>query len=306
MLRAGRFGPYVTDGTTNASLRQGDDQETITHERAVELLADRRAAGPPVKRAKRAAKAKKATKKATAKKAAKATKKATAAKTAKSGQDDQGGQATKAVGLPWQTPDEDLSGDGRGAAGSSPSKGSTAAGRPPRPGLAGRAWQALIGTAEPGATALGAALPPCCSTRPPPVTDRTEALLLAADRAQHVAEVVAPALGRRTVGGDRPFLGIDPGLPGIRPGPRTPGELRRLVDWAPGGVEPDLNVLVDVPLDDGPPAPAGPGLTTVSRAWAPASTHGSGRVPGLGRGRSRRLGGDRRERRPVEQVARHA
>ena len=56
MLRAGRFGPYVTDGTTNASLRQGDDQETITHERAVELLADRRAAGPPAKRAKKAAK----------------------------------------------------------------------------------------------------------------------------------------------------------------------------------------------------------------------------------------------------------
>ncbi len=50
VVRAGRFGPYVTDGETNASLRQGDDQETITLERAVELLADRRAAGPPVKR----------------------------------------------------------------------------------------------------------------------------------------------------------------------------------------------------------------------------------------------------------------
>jgi DNA topoisomerase-1 len=68
VLRSGRFGPYVTDGTTNASLRQGDDQESITPERAVELLADRRAAGPPVKRAKRASKAKKAAKKTTAKK----------------------------------------------------------------------------------------------------------------------------------------------------------------------------------------------------------------------------------------------
>ncbi|HSO05545.1 MAG TPA: topoisomerase C-terminal repeat-containing protein [Candidatus Limnocylindrales bacterium] len=49
-LREGRFGPYVTDGETNASLRKGDEPATITLERAAELLADRRAAGPPVKR----------------------------------------------------------------------------------------------------------------------------------------------------------------------------------------------------------------------------------------------------------------
>ena len=61
-VREGRFGPYVTDGETNASLRKGDDVETITIERAAELLADRRAAGP--------AKKKKAAKKAPAKKAA--------------------------------------------------------------------------------------------------------------------------------------------------------------------------------------------------------------------------------------------
>ncbi len=42
-LRDGRFGPYVSDGTTNASLRQGDNVETITEERAFELLAERRA-----------------------------------------------------------------------------------------------------------------------------------------------------------------------------------------------------------------------------------------------------------------------
>ncbi|MEI6623806.1 MAG: type I DNA topoisomerase [Actinomycetes bacterium] len=51
MLKDGRFGPYVTDGTTNASLRRSDDPQTITLERAAELLADRRAAGPPVKKA---------------------------------------------------------------------------------------------------------------------------------------------------------------------------------------------------------------------------------------------------------------
>ena len=46
VLREGRFGPYVTDGETNASLRKGDDPETVTLDRAVELLAERRAKGP--------------------------------------------------------------------------------------------------------------------------------------------------------------------------------------------------------------------------------------------------------------------
>ncbi len=65
VIKDGRFGPYVTDGETNASLRKGDDVMSITDERASELLADRRARGP-VKRT-----AKKATRKAPAKKAAK-------------------------------------------------------------------------------------------------------------------------------------------------------------------------------------------------------------------------------------------
>jgi DNA topoisomerase-1 len=46
VLKEGRFGPYVTDGDTNASLRKGDDPETVTLDRAVELLAERRAKGP--------------------------------------------------------------------------------------------------------------------------------------------------------------------------------------------------------------------------------------------------------------------
>ncbi|MGH9195602.1 MAG: topoisomerase C-terminal repeat-containing protein, partial [Acidimicrobiia bacterium] len=41
-VRTGRFGPYVTDGEINASLRTGDDPETITIERATELMAARR------------------------------------------------------------------------------------------------------------------------------------------------------------------------------------------------------------------------------------------------------------------------
>ena len=70
VIKDGRFGPYVTDGETNASLRKGDDVLTITDERAAELLAERRAKGP-VKRAKKTAAKKTAAKKAPAKKAAK-------------------------------------------------------------------------------------------------------------------------------------------------------------------------------------------------------------------------------------------
>jgi DNA topoisomerase-1 len=74
VLREGRFGPYVTDGTTNASLRKGDTVDGITAERAAELLADRRAAGPRPARGRKAA--------GGAKKAAGGAKKAAGARTA--------------------------------------------------------------------------------------------------------------------------------------------------------------------------------------------------------------------------------
>jgi DNA topoisomerase-1 len=83
VLKEGRFGPYVTDGETNASLRKGDTVEAITPDRAAELIADRRAAGPPVKRGAKKAAAKKApAKKAPAKKAAAGTATKTGAKKA--------------------------------------------------------------------------------------------------------------------------------------------------------------------------------------------------------------------------------
>ena len=50
VVKEGRFGPYVTDGETNASLRRGDDPESLTEERASELLADRRSRGPAPKK----------------------------------------------------------------------------------------------------------------------------------------------------------------------------------------------------------------------------------------------------------------
>jgi DNA topoisomerase-1 len=55
VVKDGRFGPYVTDGEINASLRRSDSVEELTDARAAELLADRRARGPAKKATKRAA-----------------------------------------------------------------------------------------------------------------------------------------------------------------------------------------------------------------------------------------------------------
>ncbi|AVL26601.1 DNA topoisomerase I [Nocardia brasiliensis NBRC 14402] len=70
VIKDGRFGPYVTDGETNATLRKGDEIESITPERAMELLADRRARGPVKKAAKKSAAKKAPAKKTAAKKTA--------------------------------------------------------------------------------------------------------------------------------------------------------------------------------------------------------------------------------------------
>jgi DNA topoisomerase I len=80
VIKDGRFGAYVTDGTTNATLRKDDKVEEITLERAAELLADKRAAGPSKRGAKKATAKKTAAKKTAAKKTT--AKKTTAKKTA--------------------------------------------------------------------------------------------------------------------------------------------------------------------------------------------------------------------------------
>ncbi|MET9594834.1 type I DNA topoisomerase [Streptomyces sp. NPDC006516] len=83
VVKDGRFGPYVTDGETNATLRTDDSVEDITPERGYELLAEKRAKGPAKKKTAKKAPAKKATaKKATAAKKTTTAKKATATKTA--------------------------------------------------------------------------------------------------------------------------------------------------------------------------------------------------------------------------------
>ncbi|WP_406331792.1 type I DNA topoisomerase [Streptomyces sp. NBC_00203] len=80
VVKDGRFGPYVTDGETNATLRSGDSVEDITPERGYELLAEKRAKAPAKKTAKKAVAKKAPAKKAPAKKTA--AKKTTTSKTA--------------------------------------------------------------------------------------------------------------------------------------------------------------------------------------------------------------------------------
>jgi DNA topoisomerase-1 len=75
IIKEGRFGAYVTDGEINATLRRGDDIETITADRAAELLAEKRAKGPtpkkrPAKRGQAAAAATTSTPKPAAKRVA--------------------------------------------------------------------------------------------------------------------------------------------------------------------------------------------------------------------------------------------
>src|SRR5699024_12266752 len=85
VVKDGRFGPYVTDGETNATLRKDDSVEAVTLERAATLLAEKRAKGPAKKKTTRKSPAKKTTaKKTTASKttaAKKSTAKSTSSKT---------------------------------------------------------------------------------------------------------------------------------------------------------------------------------------------------------------------------------
>ena len=115
-----------------------------------------------------------------------------------------------------------------------------------------RALAATLGarlTHEPGATPLGATLRRLLlSPDAPPIALRAEALLMAADRAEHVAVVVAPALAAgEWVVSDR-FSGSTLAYQGYGRGLDT-AELARLVDWATAGLAPDLSILVDVPVE---------------------------------------------------------
>ncbi len=104
-------------------------------------------------------------------------------------------------------------------------------------------------TREPGGTPAGERIRDIVlDPRTGRLDDRAEALLVAADRAHHVATVVAPALGGgrdvvtdRFVGSSLAYQGYGRGLP--------VDEVRRISAWATRGIDADLVVLLEVPLD---------------------------------------------------------
>jgi dTMP kinase len=106
-------------------------------------------------------------------------------------------------------------------------------------------------THEPGATPLGARLRRLLldpDAESPPPTPRAETLLMAADRAEHVAQVIEPALASGAwVVTDR-YSGSTIAYQGYGRGLGAEG-LTEVVAWATAGVEADLSVFVDVPVE---------------------------------------------------------
>ena len=102
-------------------------------------------------------------------------------------------------------------------------------------------------THEPGDTPLGAAVRAILlDDHDVEITPRAEALLMAADRAQHVVEVIRPALeSGRTVVTDR-FTGSSVAYQGYGR-QLSPAEVTALSEWATDEIWPDLVILLQVP-----------------------------------------------------------
>jgi dTMP kinase len=103
----------------------------------------------------------------------------------------------------------------------------------------------VVRTREPGGTEVGAGIRELVLHRPTPIDPRAEALLYAADRAQHVATVVRPALERGAVVLQDRYLDSSVAYQGAGR-VLDAAEVRRLSLWAAEGLLPDLTVLLDV------------------------------------------------------------
>jgi dTMP kinase len=105
-------------------------------------------------------------------------------------------------------------------------------------------------TREPGATPLGARLRALLLDPDTEVAPRTEALLYAADRAEHVATVIRPALAAGAIVVSDRY--IDSSLAYQGAGRELAvADVAQLSRWATGDLEPDLTVLLDLPVEQG-------------------------------------------------------
>lgn len=109
-----------------------------------------------------------------------------------------------------------------------------------------KAGHEVVVTREPGGSVLGAKIRELLlGSEPGTVSDRTEALLFAADRADHVATVIRPALARRAVvlcdryiDSSLAYQGVARGL-GVEP-------IAKISEWAASGLTPDLTIVLDL------------------------------------------------------------
>ena len=109
----------------------------------------------------------------------------------------------------------------------------------------------VVATQEPGATKMGMRLRALLlDTAHTGLSPRAEALMYAADRAEHVESVIAPALERGTVVVTDRY--VDSSIAYQGRGRNQPvGEVAGLNRWATGGLEPDLTILLDLPPEAG-------------------------------------------------------
>ena len=105
----------------------------------------------------------------------------------------------------------------------------------------------VVATREPGATEVGAAIRSLVLGGAD-LDPRAEALLIAADRAEHVAEVIRPALERGAVVVSDRYVPSSLAYQGVARGLGV-DEIARLSEWATGGLPPDVVVLLDVPAE---------------------------------------------------------
>ncbi len=106
----------------------------------------------------------------------------------------------------------------------------------------------VVASREPGGTDLGVQLRTLIQNGPEDVDPRTEALLYAADRAYHVANLLRPALERGALVLEDRYIDSSVAYQGAARQLGS-GEIRNLSEWATGGLRPDLTFLFDVPIE---------------------------------------------------------
>jgi dTMP kinase len=115
--------------------------------------------------------------------------------------------------------------------------------------LTERGYEVVL-THEPGDSPVGARLRQLLLDPATEVTAQTEALLYAADRAEHVAHVIAPALARGAIVVTDRYIDSSIAYQGFGRGLDVE-EVIRASRWATGGLLPDLTLVLDLPVDEG-------------------------------------------------------